>query len=213
MSIHSTYAPHFLLTFVPLPAYISLPTCRISLLALSSLRNLAMASLVMAVSLMYRAVLAVSLRLCTKMRTCRHGNVVKVSIKGGTGKVRRCTTYQSEITILFPLTLPLSLTHLVLPGAIDDLLVADLVHELEALQGFLHVDADVLLIQRAGTVAIVKVEQTLVLVHPGFQWGSLIVRFGCKRAIHSANPSHLKKSATSSKLGSVADSPTIRVIS
>ena len=48
-------------------------TCRISLLALSSRMKRAMDSWAMAMSLMKRAVLAVSLRLCTKMRTWRGG--------------------------------------------------------------------------------------------------------------------------------------------
>ena len=45
------------------------------------------------------------------------------------------------------------------------LVVADLVHELEALQRLLDVDADVLLGQRAGPVGGVKVEEAHVRLH------------------------------------------------
>ena len=43
-----------------------------------------------------------------------------------------------------------------------DLLVADFIHELEALQRLLDTDADVLLRQGARPEAVVKVEQALV---------------------------------------------------
>lgn len=46
-----------------------------------------------------------------------------------------------------------------------DLLVADLIHELEALQGLLDADTNVLLGQGAGPEAVVKVEQPLVWLH------------------------------------------------
>ena len=106
--------------------------------------------------------------------------MVQVSDRGGAGKGGSDEVLSLRLllwTIHHLLTLlPLPHTHLVLPGAIDDLFVANLVHELEALQGFLDVDANVLLVQRAGAVAVVKVEQTLVLVHPEFVWGILIER-------------------------------------
>ena len=46
------------------------------------------------------------------------------------------------------------------------LLVADLIHELEALQGLLDGDAHVLLRQGDGPVGGVKVEQAHFLLHP-----------------------------------------------
>ena len=56
--------------------------------------------------------------------------------------------------------------HLVLARALQDLIVTDLIHELEALQRLFDVDAHVLLGQGAGAEAVVKVEQTTVLFHP-----------------------------------------------
>ena len=46
-----------------------------------------------------------------------------------------------------------------------DLFVADLVHELEALQGLLDADANVLLRQGAGPEAVVEVKEALVRLH------------------------------------------------
>ena len=60
----------------------------------------------------------------------------------------------------------MDLTHLVLAGTVQHLVVANLVHELEALERLLDVDAHVLLSQGARTEAVVKVEQTAVLLHP-----------------------------------------------
>ena len=76
-----------------------------------------------------------------------------------------CSVIQLRLPLPSPPS-PSPSTHLVLSRAVHHLLVADLIHELEALQRLLHIDANVLLVQRAGAVAVVKVEQTLVLVHP-----------------------------------------------
>ena len=77
MSIQVTHpsSPASLSAFRPPLKHSNPPplTCRISLLALSSRMKRAMDSWAMAMSLMKRAVLAVSLRLCTKMRTWRGG--------------------------------------------------------------------------------------------------------------------------------------------
>ena len=50
-------------------------------------------------------------------------------------------------------------------GFVTDLLVADLVHELKALQRLLDADTNVLLCQGAGPEAVVEVEQPLVWLH------------------------------------------------
>ena len=57
-----------------------------------------------------------------------------------------------------------------------DLLIADLIHDLETLQGLLHIDTDVLLSQRAGPEAVVEVEQAFVVLDP--QESSDIVKVG-----------------------------------
>mmetsp|Transcript_62196 Transcript_62196/g.148188 ORF Transcript_62196/g.148188 Transcript_62196/m.148188 type:complete len:1090 (-) Transcript_62196:715-3984(-) len=54
--------------------------------------------------------------------------------------------------------------HLVLPGLCDNLIVADLVHELEALERLLLRDPDVLLLQRARPVRVIEVKEALLLV-------------------------------------------------
>ena len=48
-----------------------------------------------------------------------------------------------------------------LARVLEHLLVADLVHDLEPLKGFLHGDADELLLQGARAEAVVKHEQAL----------------------------------------------------
>lgn len=60
---------------------------------------------------------------------------------------------------------PTTPTYLVFAGAVEHLVIADFVHELETLQRLLDVDAHVLLRQGAGPEAVVKVEQPTTLLH------------------------------------------------
>lgn len=74
-------------------------------------------------------------------------------------------TLQPSPRFLTPPTRPHT-PYLVLAGTVQNLLVADLVHELETLQGLLHADADVLLVQGAGAVRVVEEKQALGVVQP-----------------------------------------------
>ncbi len=60
-----------------------------------------------------------------------------------------------------------------------DLLVADFIHELEALQGLLDTDTDILLGQGTGPEAVVKVKEALVWLDTQECCHVLIVGQGC----------------------------------
>lgn len=64
------------------------------------------------------------------------------------------------------------------PCCTHHLLVADLVHELEALDGLLFGHADVLLLQRHGAIGVVEVEEPLLGVHVQERGHVLIVGQG-----------------------------------
>eukprot|EP00959_Pyramimonas_sp_CCMP1952_P223301 4668183-Pyramimonas_sp.AAC.1 len=78
--------------------------------------------------------------------------------------------------------------HLVLAGGLHDLVVADLVHELEALERLLDVDADVLLRQRARAERVVKHKQPLRGVHA--HEGGHVLKVG-QRGGQPHQPHHL----------------------
>ena len=78
-------------------------------------------------------------------------------------------------------------SYLVLASVVHHLLVHDLIHKLESLQSLLLRDADVLLLQRHGTEAVVEKEEPLVGPHPHESRHVLVV---WKRGAQ-ANQSHV----------------------